>query len=278
MPFDQKLGHHSFEKLKRYLSRLPESSTPESVHRFRTYSRRVEVLLGELESKLSGNEKKLLKNLAKLRKKAGKVRDLDVQLELLRNLRSPQAAGHKAQLQSLLSAERVKREKKLQKSFDKDTVADLRKRLKRAERNVKISGKTEPLVTAQKLVNEVQSDGPMTEEKLHQYRIAGKRARYLAELAGNSHEAQTLTAQLKTMQDGIGDWHDWLQLTAYAEKLFGGVQDSSLVAQLHNVTRAKYREAVRVLNQTKSALAPKAKIPVPDRRRPVAELAAAAVA
>ena len=58
------------------------------------------------------------------------------------------------------------------------------------------------------------------------------------------------------MQDGIGDWHDWLQLTAYAEKLFGGVQDSSLVAQLHNVTRAKYREAVRVLNQTKSALGP----------------------
>ena len=146
MPFDQKLGHRSFEKLKRYLSRLPESSTPESVHRFRTYSRRVEVLLGELEPKLSGNEKKLLKILAKLRKKAGKVRDLDVQLELLRNLRSPQAADIKRSYSSLLSAERVKREKKLQKSFDKDTVADLRKRLKRAERNVKISGKTEPLV------------------------------------------------------------------------------------------------------------------------------------
>jgi CHAD domain-containing protein len=278
MPFDQKLGQRSFEKLRRYLSKLPGSSAPESVHRFRTYSRRVEVLLGELEPKLSGNEKKLLKQLAKLRKKAGKVRDLDVQLELLRNLRSPQAAGHKAQLQSFLSAERVKREKKLQKSFDKDTVTDLRKRLKRVERNVKISGKTEPLATAHKLVNEVQSDGPMTEEKLHQYRIAGKRARYVAELAGSSPEAQILAAQLKTMQDGIGDWHDWLQLTAHAEKLFGGVQDSSLVAQLRNVTRAKYREAVRVLNQTKSNLAPKAKVPVPDRRRPASELAIVAIA
>src|SRR5204863_7313812 len=118
----------------------------------------------------------------------------------------------------------------------------------------------------------------ITEEKLHQYRTAGKRARYLAELAGNSHEAHTLAAQLKTMQDGIGDWHDWLQLTAHAEKSFGGVQDSSLVAQLRNVTRAKYREAVRVLNQTKLALSPKPKVAVPDRRRPVGTMVASAIA
>jgi len=278
MPFDQKLGQRNFDKLKQQLSKLPQSSAPESVHRFRTYSRRVEVLLGELEPQLSGNEKKLLKLLAKLRKKAGKLRDLDVQLDLLRNLKSPQAAGHKAQLQTFLTGERGKREKKLQKAFDKDTVFELRKRLKRAEHNIEIPEKAEPLVAAHKLVTQVQSDGPMTEEILHQYRIAGKRARYLAELAGNSAEAQTLASQLKTMQDGIGDWHDWLQLTAHAEKLFGGVQDSSLVAQLRNVTRAKYREAVRVLNQTKSALTPKAKVPVPDRRRPVNTVAAEAVA
>jgi len=60
--------------------------------------------------------------------------------------------------------------------------------------------------------------------------------------------------------------------------LFGSVQDSSLVAQLRNVTRAKYREAVRVLNQTKSALAPKSKVPVPDRRRPMIAMAASAIA
>jgi len=278
MPFDQKLGQRSFDKLKRHLSKLPESSAPESVHRFRTYSRRVEVLLGALGPNLSGNEKKLLRQLAKLRKKAGKVRDLDVQLGLLRNLKSPQAAAPKAQLQSFLSAERVKREKKLQKAFDKDTVAELRKRLKRAERNLEIPEKVEPLLMAQKLVHEVQSEQPMSEEILHQYRIAGKRARYLAELAGNSVEAQTLASQLKTMQDGIGDWHDWLQLTEHAERLFGSVQESSLVAQLGNVTRAKYREAVRVLNQTKSALTPGPKVPVADRRRPGNAVAVAAIA
>ena len=257
MPLDQKLSRRSFDKLKRHLSKLPESSAPESVHRFRTYSRRVEVLLGELVPNSSGNEKKLLKVLAKFRKKAGKVRDLDVQIELLRNLKSPQAAGHKAQLQRALSGERARYEKKLQKAFDKKTIAEVGKRLRRAERDLEIPEKLEPLAIAQGLLNHVQSDGPMTEEILHRYRIAGKQARYVAELAGNSREAQTLVAQLKSMQDGIGDWHDWLQLTEHAEKLFGGVQDSSLVAQLRNVTRAKYREAVRVLGLTKTALGAK---------------------
>jgi CHAD domain-containing protein len=193
-------------------------------------------------------------------------------------LKSPQAAEHKAQLQRFLSGERAKRQKKLMKAFDKETVAELRKRLRKAERDIEIPEKLEPVSVASGLVNQVQSDGPMNEETLHQYRIAGKRARYVAELAGNSPEAQALVGQLKSMQDGIGDWHDWLQLTAHAEKLFGSVQDSSLVAQLRNVTRAKYREAVRVLNQTKLALSAKPKAPVPDRRRPVGTMAASAIA
>ena len=46
------------------------------------------------------------------------------------------------------------------------------------------------------------------------------------------------------MQDRIGDWHDWLQLTARAQKLLGGPSDSALVAALRNITRAKYRLAV----------------------------------
>ena len=70
-------------------------------------------------------------------------------LSLLRNLKSPQAAGHKAQLQRFLSAERVKREKKLQKAFNEKTVSELRKRLKRAERDVEISEKLEPVAIAQ---------------------------------------------------------------------------------------------------------------------------------
>ncbi len=266
MPLDQKLSARSFDKLKRQLSKLTKSSAPESVHRFRTCSRRVEVLLGELAPELSGNEKKLLKLLSKFRKKAGKVRDMDVQIGLLRNLKSPQAPGHKSQLQRTLAVERARREQKLQKLFDKKTVEEIRKRLRRAERDFEVRENIEPLAIAQELLNRMPAGGAISEETLHQYRIAGKRARYVAELAGNgSSAAQTLVVQLKSMQDGIGDWHDWLQLTEHAEKLFGGMQDSSLVAQLRNVTRAKYREAVRVLGATRAALGAK---PVTAERKP----------
>jgi len=49
------------------------------------------------------------------------------------------------------------------------------------------------------------------------------------------------------------DWHDWAELAARAEKLFGGVQDSALVAALRNVTRAKFRQAVVALTETRTA-------------------------
>ncbi len=257
MPLDQKLSQRCFDKLKRQLSKLREDSAAESVHRFRSSTRRVEVLLGELQGESTGNDKKLLKLLTNLRKKAGKVRDLDVQTGLLRNLKSPQAPGHKAQLQRAMAAERARREKKLQKALGKKTIEEIRKRLRRAERDFEIPENVEPLAIAKRLVNQVPAEETITETVLHQYRIAGKRARYVAELATNSSEAQALVRQLKAMQDGIGDWHDWLQLTEHAEKLFGGMQDSSLVAQLKNVTRAKYREAVRMLGVTKAALSAK---------------------
>lgn len=276
MPLDHKLSLRNFDKLKRQLSKLTKNSAPESVHRFRTYARRIEVLLDEVVPIPSGNEKKLAKLLTKLRKKAGKVRDLDVQMGLLRNLRSPQAPGHKAQLQRVLTAERARREKKLQKLFDKKLVAELRKRIRRAERQLDVPDSIEPLGIAQGLMGRVQVDGAAPEEMLHHYRIAGKRARYVAEMAADSPEGKALVAMLKSMQDAIGDWHDWLQLTEHAEQLFGGVQDSSLVAQLRNVTRAKYREAVRVLGITKTALS--GKPPAAERKLPLQIVKASSVA
>jgi hypothetical protein len=60
--------------------------------------------------------------------------------------------------------------------------------------------------------------------------------------------------QLEKMQDVVGDWHDWLTLTERAENLFGGVKDSSLVAAMRNLTRAKFREGVDAVMRTRVAL------------------------
>jgi CHAD domain-containing protein len=261
----------TFRKLARQMSKLAGKLAPESVHKFRTSSRRVEVLVSELAENRSGNDKKLLKLLGRLRKKAGRVRDLDVQSAALRSLKIPQEPGRKSQLMRTLAEERAKREKKLAKSLDKQTVADVRRRLKRTAASLEIPKNTDPLSLARRKLNDLEVDqGAVTEKTLHQFRIAGKRARYVAELAGKDAEATRLIAMLNHMQDVIGDWHDWVQLADKAEKLFGGVQDSALVSALRNITRAKFRQAVNTLTETRTALAGKKPVSVmPSVREPL---------
>src|SRR4030081_573473 len=75
-----------FQKLERDLLTLSSKLKPESVHGFRTGTRRVQTLLEELAPDRTRNEKKLVNRLKRTRKRAGKVRDLDVQLSALRVL------------------------------------------------------------------------------------------------------------------------------------------------------------------------------------------------
>jgi len=258
MPLRPENTRITFRKLSRQLSKLAGKLSPENVHKFRTSSRRVEVLVSDLSERRSGNDKKLLKLLARLRKKAGRVRDLDVQSAALRSLKIPEQPVRKARLMRTLAEERSQREKRLTKSLDKKTVAEVRKRLKRTAVSLELPKNADPLALARQKLNALEVDpGAITEKTLHQFRIAGKRARYIAELAGKDAEASRLIGLLNHMQDVIGDWHDWVQLAERAEKLFGSVQESPLVAVLRNVTRAKFRQAVNTLAETRAALAPK---------------------
>ena len=97
-----------------------------------------------------------------------------------------------------------------------------------------------------------REDPPVTEALLHQYRILSKRARYAAEFAESSTEAEQFIAGLKRIQDALGDWHDWLTLTQTASEHLGEVRESPLIAELHNVTGAKFRRAVAVLSQMRA--------------------------
>jgi CHAD domain-containing protein len=243
-----------FQKLERDLVKLHSKQTPESVHGFRTGTRRVQTLLQELQPEPDRNQKRLLKTLGRIRKRAGKVRDLDVQLAALRRLRMPQEPRRKTQLMHQLIALRAEQEKKLRKLLTKESAREVRKRLKRAARDLKPASARDPLAVARAILARVDHPtGTVTEDILHQYRIAGKRARYAAEFAPPSPEADRFIAQLKRAQDALGDWHDWLTLSQTAAKRFGDVRESSLVAVLHNVTGAKFRNAVSALAALRSS-------------------------
>src|SRR5271166_398431 len=200
-----------FQKLEEDLVKLSSKPRAENVHRFRTGTRRLQILLGELSPKLDRNQRKLLKQLARIRRRAGKVRDLDVQLAALRSLKIPQEPRRKTQLVNRLIELRAQQEKKLEKAVDDDSVREIRKRLKRAAKNFKPEASRDPLAVAKGMLEGInRGEAPITEALLHQYRILSKRARYAAEFAERSREAEQFIAMLKRMQDALGDWHDWL--------------------------------------------------------------------
>lgn len=244
----------AFRKLDRQLARLSDRPKPESVHRFRTLSRRVEAILEGFSSKPGGSDKKLLALLARLRRKAGKLRDLDVQIAILRNLRIPQDRSRKAELLQALCSRRQKREIRLASAFDGKTIRELSKRLKRASKSLP-SGSDSLAPAIRQLRALIQEPAPITEATLHRYRVMGKRVRYLAEQSPENPEAREIVARLKRVQDAIGDWHDWLKLNEKAGKFFADAQGSGLLSTLRTITRSKFLQAVDIVMRSRAELA-----------------------
>ena len=249
MSISSERGSLIFQKTERALRNLSSSQQAENVHSFRTATRRLQTLLEQLLPKRDRNQKKVLKSLERIRKRAGKVRDVDVQLAALRSLKIPQEPRRKTQLMQGLIEIRSRHERRLRKLLTKDAVRDVRKRLARTAKEVGLEVSRDPLSVAREILAGVERPaGPATEEVLHQYRIVVKRARYAAEFAPKSAEATQFINQLKHLQDAVGNWHDWFTLTQSAAKRLGDINQSSLVAALHNVTAVKFRHAVAAVS------------------------------
>jgi CHAD domain-containing protein len=243
----------AFQKSMRALVKLSSGLDAKNVHSFRTSTLRLQTLLEQLVPNRDRNQKKLLKMLGRIRKRAGKVRDLDVQLTALRSLKIPQEPRRKTQLTQGLLELRAEHEKKLRKLLTKETIKEIHKRLRRASKEIKLApgrdALRDPLKVARTMLSRItRPAGPITEDLLHEYRTVVKRARYAAEFAPKSSEAAQLISQLRRLQDALGNWHDWLNLTQTAAKRIGEVNQSSLVAALNHVTAGKFRQAVAALS------------------------------
>jgi CHAD domain-containing protein len=264
-------GKLIFRRMERNLLRLAADPNREAVHDFRTTSRRLETLFDLLPVR-DRNQRKLLKLLSRIRRRAGEIRDIDVQLAALRSFRVPQEPRRKTLLMQRLIDFRVQHEGKLAKILKKKDVIELTERVRRASHILRATSNRDPLGVANEMLRATSTAGPLSDEILHRYRITVKRARYAAEFAPRSAERDSFIAELKQLQAALGSWHDWITLTRTAARQLGEIEQSSLVAALHNVTRVKFRHAVAALSESPAHSA--AGNPVAHTRKPAKRPAA----
>ncbi len=203
--------------------------------------------------------RKLLKQLARLRRRAGRVRDLDVQLIALRGLSVEVSHRDLAVLRQQLEKTHGKRLRRLQAAVEAELSAGLSGRARRVLERLVSGGQaagssrdgTEAALRRFQAL--AQRYPEFTEGNLHEFRIRCKRVRYLAEMSGEGPESQPVIAELMRIQDSVGEWHDWVALAETAEQVLP-YPNSSLLSVLRAQRRLRLLGALRTTAEARRKL------------------------
>jgi CHAD domain-containing protein len=224
-----------------------------AVHEVRTLVRRLEAQMELLETlaKLpadSADAGELRRELRKLRRAAGRVRDLDVQRN---NLKTHPGLPRRAALElrdELKDARHVKAEK-LQRVLKKQ-LPKIAAALEQVVASVgTANGMTLPALRLAPLVErwmesrEAKLPEEMDDEQLHTMRKVAKSARYMVESAKGVASAEKAAARFEEQQDAGGHWHDWMDLEATSREYFGKKHPLTRAAGVQcKAARTKYVE------------------------------------
>jgi CHAD domain-containing protein len=222
--------------------------SPKAVHELRSSTRRVEAqidLLGMVHGLPSwkASAEKVLRRLKTLRRKAGSVRDCDVQDKLLKDEDRELTSAPEA------PSDIGKARDKLRKRIAKSRQRCERKLLTEIDRQLpKLARDTEKLLAALKeakhsefpaasLLAEIERRlEPVTvsrergEDHLHDLRKAAKRARYQCESIPGA-QAAAMARRFESLQDAGGSWHDLLDLATTCHRKFGAEHPLSRVIE-----------------------------------------------
>jgi CHAD domain-containing protein len=246
------------QRVEKSLAEVAREATPKNVHFFRTSCRRLKAYARLAEEGPARVLRKLSKKLDRPRQLAGRVRDLDVQLDLLRHLHVEAERGERRRLIADMEESRARAERKLAKELDEEAVASLSRRVDKAReaeaaerRHLKLR-RERASTRALQLAAALPQDFPsLNVENIHALRLACKRIRYTAEQALPRPDAKRLVSAMKDVQDAIGRWHDWLILREHAEETLAPESTLTRVLRSHERTSLtdalrRGREAVRV--------------------------------
>lgn len=239
------------------LTRLAKEVTPKSVHHLRTTIRRVETLLASVPLDPSKKQQTSQKRLGALRRRAGKVRDFDVQLELLGAIANGSTATDRTALGEYLQRKREKQAQRLTAEIEDVRASKFSSHMKsvfqKAAQAPRPRASAGPLVRALRQLSALGAEfldhHDLKPNLLHDVRIKLKKVRYLAELGEESEEQRSFLTEMKAVQDALGTWHDWEELAATADKQFGDRANCPLLLEIRALFAAKESAAKAAVAQ-----------------------------
>jgi CHAD domain-containing protein len=262
-----------FRKLHELPKRVLAQPSPEAVHRLHTTIRRFETLIAASVAGEADGTGKLLRQLSRLRRHAGKLRDIDVQMAALRTVPA-RSKRDRADLKRALEALHEQRIRKLTRAIEEELVTGLEKRLKRATAMYPSSVETGTIahpgalaVALDKFAVLMEQQPPLSPDNLHAFRIACKRICYEVKMEEADLAAQRALKQFGRIQDAIGEWHDWVNLAQSAEDA-GINKHSPLLAAIRTGRRARFNEALRITADAKQRLLQLRKTLEPEQVNP----------
>ncbi len=239
-------------KLGNLVKKLPRNPTPEEIHRLRTRVRRFEVELQASGLDAQRKEKWLLKQLARIRKRAGKVRDMDVLTAHLSTLRVDGERDCLIQLFEYLGTKRYEKAERLHQVVNRyrDTINKRLKKIARvlAKRMGKSRAANAATSAAMQSSAELATYGSLNRGNLHEYRLKLKELRDILQM-GEETRKEEFVESLGKIKDEIGEWHDWEELNSIAAKKLDHSAGCKLQRQLKKITQQKYEAALFSANK-----------------------------
>ena len=249
----------STRQLRKALKEQPGNPTADEIHDMRTHTRRLEAAVEALALADRHNERRLLKGLHGLRKRTGKIRDMDVFTGHAITVKvSEDERDCLVRLLESLGAERHRHVTKLRGRMRADGTT-LRWRLKRtfdhisaAQANGSSSASDafqEAAALALRLSASLAEPRRLNKSNLHPYRLKVKELRYVLQMAARPED--TIINELGKVKDAIGEWHDWEELVSIASELNTHGPKCTLVQELKHIAEKQYERALVLTNRTR---------------------------
>ena len=263
MSFDIERIRKSTRRIATFLRKNSKRPSSTAVHNLRTSTRSLETTFTTLRLDSKRKVRKLLHDLRNVRKRAGKVRDMDVLTADALTVKHEGEQDCLVQLLEYLGAERNKYAKRLRRAI-RAAGGQLRQNLERSSRRLEKSLERKrndgpadadaiPTTIAKtiKLSTELNVAPRLNRRTLHPYRLKVKELRNVLQLSEQAGDKEFLE-KLGEVKDAIGEWHDWVELIAIAKQLLDHGPACKLIKNLNENSDSKYERALFITGRFRS--------------------------